>query len=318
MSGGGIAVGGGLGTIALVVLALLFGVDPRALLEQAPSQSGPATQTGRPINPQEEELKQLSVNVMNSTEDVWNEHFRAMGRSTGAEAGALHATGWSPRADAPTSAVGPFYCPGDQKVYLDLAFFERAASSSRRAGRFRPGLRDRARGGPPRAEPARHPRQVERDARDARAGEHNQLSVRARAAGRLLRRRLGAPRQRMPQHRSSPATSRKRWARRSADRRRPAAEQARGYVVPDSFTHGSSEQRVCAGSGAATRRATAGRHLQRARPCQRRPEEVAVVPGRPAGTTSRGSSVRSTTIRSCRDRYRSDRLRRDIRRRPDT
>src|SRR3954468_19196790 len=80
MSGGGLAVGGGLGGIVVLIIALLLGADPRQLLEQAPSQ-GPAsgTQSSRPVNPKEEELKQFSATVLGSTEDVWTEIFRQQG-----------------------------------------------------------------------------------------------------------------------------------------------------------------------------------------------------------------------------------------------
>src|SRR5687768_13258177 len=79
MGRGGMAIGGGLGGIVLVVLALLFGVDPRQLMEQVPVEV-PSTQTSRPTNPQEEELKQFVAVVLASTEDVWKDIFRQTGR----------------------------------------------------------------------------------------------------------------------------------------------------------------------------------------------------------------------------------------------
>src|SRR5262245_61210355 len=81
MSGRTVAVGGGLGGILLILLALLFGADPRQILEQMPSdQSGSGTETSRPTNPQEDQLKQFSSVVLAETEDVWSELFKQMGR----------------------------------------------------------------------------------------------------------------------------------------------------------------------------------------------------------------------------------------------
>ena len=81
MSRGGIAVGGGLGGIVLIALALLFGADPRQILEQVPNSGQvPGQQSSRPINPEEEELKQFVATVLASTEDVWHEQFRLLGR----------------------------------------------------------------------------------------------------------------------------------------------------------------------------------------------------------------------------------------------
>ncbi len=81
VSRGGMAIGGGLGGIVILVIALLLGADPRQLLEQLPSEEqAPATQSSRPANPQEEEVRKFVGAVLADTEDVWNDIFRQMGR----------------------------------------------------------------------------------------------------------------------------------------------------------------------------------------------------------------------------------------------
>src|SRR5438128_5662069 len=82
ISGRGLAFGGGIGTVIIMVVALLFGVDPRAILNSGdssnPSQPG-ATAT-RTVNPAEDELKSFSSSVLASTEDVWSDIFRRNGQ----------------------------------------------------------------------------------------------------------------------------------------------------------------------------------------------------------------------------------------------
>ena len=83
MSGGGkLALGGlgGCGTIVVLLLALLFGADPRKLLEQLPTTDGGCAPTpSRPTNPQEEELRQFVAVVLAETEDAWTDVFRKIG-----------------------------------------------------------------------------------------------------------------------------------------------------------------------------------------------------------------------------------------------
>jgi predicted metalloprotease len=84
MSGGrGIAVGGGLGTLVIMILALLFGFDPQTLLQQSPDNQPTQVQTSRPQNSEEEELKQFVAVVLAKSEDVWQDVFRRrLDRST--------------------------------------------------------------------------------------------------------------------------------------------------------------------------------------------------------------------------------------------
>src|SRR4029434_9307348 len=76
MSAGKVAVGGGLGTVLILIVALIFGADPRQLLEQLPSEPSSEVQSSRPANPEEEELKQFVSVVLAKSEDVWTDVFQ--------------------------------------------------------------------------------------------------------------------------------------------------------------------------------------------------------------------------------------------------
>src|SRR5687768_8837768 len=137
MSRGGIAVGGGLGGIVLIALALLFGADPRQVLEQVPNSGQvPGQQSSRPINPEEEELKQFVATVLASTEDVWNEQFRQMGRQYREPTLQLFSERAESACGIAGASVGPFYCPADEKIYIDLSFFRELHARFRAPGDF--------------------------------------------------------------------------------------------------------------------------------------------------------------------------------------
>jgi uncharacterized protein len=118
-----IAVGGGLGGILLLVLALIFGADPRQLLEQLP-QTTDNPQTSRSANAAEEEQKQFVAAVLAQTEDGWEEKFRQMGRTYRKPTLVLFTDQVRSGCGVAGSSTGPFYCPADQKLYLDLSFFQ--------------------------------------------------------------------------------------------------------------------------------------------------------------------------------------------------
>ena len=126
MSGGGrVAIGGGLGTLVIIIIAVLLGADPRQLLQQVPTETQPSTsQSSRPANPKEEELKQFVSVVLGKTEDVWQEVFRQNGKQYREPKLVLFSDQVQSACGMASAASGPFYCPGDQKVYIDLAFYE--------------------------------------------------------------------------------------------------------------------------------------------------------------------------------------------------
>ena len=126
MSGGGrVAIGGGLGTLVIIIIAVLLGADPRQLLQQVPTETQPSTsQSSRPVNPKEEELKQFVSVVLGKTEDVWQEVFRQNGKQYREPKLVLFSDQVQSACGMASAASGPFYCPGDQKVYIDLAFYE--------------------------------------------------------------------------------------------------------------------------------------------------------------------------------------------------
>jgi predicted metalloprotease len=127
--GGTIAIGGGLGGIALIVIALLLGVDPTNLPIDTtvtepganPSSNLNACTTGAEAN-QSEDCR--IVGYVNSVQAYWSDAFGASGEQYTAADTVLFSGGVSTGCGQATSAVGPFYCPADQQIYLDLGFFD--------------------------------------------------------------------------------------------------------------------------------------------------------------------------------------------------
>ena len=127
VSRGGLALGGG-GTLIVVVIALLMGADPRAILQQLQGQSVPTEQapaTGNSATPQaNDEAKAFVSTVLGSTEDVWTARFKQMGREYQTPTLVLFTDATESACGMAGSAMGPFYCPSDQKVYIDLGFYD--------------------------------------------------------------------------------------------------------------------------------------------------------------------------------------------------
>jgi predicted metalloprotease len=241
-SGGGrLVLGGGIGTVIVVVLYLLLGGDPQALFNSQQAQLPQSAQIDTQA-PRDEASKFVAV-VLADTEDGWNEVFRQMGRKYEEPRLVLFTDVIQSGCGFASGATGPFYCPQDRRVYIDLGFFRQLQERLGAGGDFAEayviahevghhvqnllGITDR----------------VEAARRRVSESEYNRLSVRlelqadflagvwARYADRVKHVvEAGDIEEAM---RAASAVGDDRLQRRS-----------RGYVVPDSFTHGTSEQRV--------------------------------------------------------------------------
>jgi uncharacterized protein len=240
--GGKVAVGGGLGTVIVIIIALLFGADPQQLLEQLPSNSPEQVQTSQPRSAEEEELKQFTGVVLAKSEDVWNQIFRQSGRQYREPTLVLFTDQVRSACGIAGSAVGPFYCPGDEKVYIDLAFYETLRREFSAPGDFAHayvvahevghhvqnllGISDRVHAAQQRVSEA----------------EANQLSVRLELQADFFAGMFARYVQNQGLLEAGDVEEAMRAASAVGDDR--IQKQARGYVVPDSFTHGTSEQRL--------------------------------------------------------------------------
>ena len=239
----GKAGGIGLGTIVLALVAAYFGVDPSVVLQGVQPQQQQGEQGPYQETPEEAQKRKFVAVVVADTEDTWTKLFAAAGRTYEKPTLVFFSGAVQSACGMAQAAVGPFYCPGDRQVYIDLSFYDELKN------RF---------GAP---------------------GDFAQAYVVAHEVGHHVQTLLGisertmAARQRASEAEANELSVRQElqadcyagiWAH-NADRSRQLLEagdieeglnaaaaigddrlqkQTRGYVSPESFTHGSSEQRV--------------------------------------------------------------------------
>lgn len=251
-SGGGGRGGGGrrlvLGTgatIVVVVVGTLLGGDPQEILRALTTNEGAPMPSQRvPQAPvANEQASDFVRAVLGSTEDTWGELFQKAGSEYPQPRLVLFRNQVSSACGRASSATGPFYCPGDSKVYLDLTFFDELASRFKAPGDF-------AQAYVIAHEIGHHVQNVtgvERTMRAAQRGQDeatkNALSVKmelqADCYAGVWAHHAQASRPFLQQGDVEEALG---AATAIGDDR--LQKQARGYVVPESFTHGSSAQRV--------------------------------------------------------------------------
>ncbi|ATB28437.1 KPN_02809 family neutral zinc metallopeptidase [Melittangium boletus] len=240
-----LALGGGVATLVVAVLVYLLGGDPGVVLSGDPQ--GPSAQVGTGgsgvrVDPAQEELKDFVSVILADTEDTWPSLLSPEGVRYVQPRLVLFSDAVESACGFQESAVGPFYCPGDQRVYLDLGFFRDLERQLDAPGDFA------------RAYVVAH-----------EVGHHVQnllgISSRVRAGARGTREDANALSVRQELQADCFAGI---WAHH-AQRQRQVLEQgdvekglnaasaigddtlqrrAGGHVVPESFTHGSSAQRV--------------------------------------------------------------------------
>ncbi len=256
-AGGGFGMGGGgLGIGTIIVLGLIgwaLGIDPSVLINGAQILSGDGSyqqdDRGSPVDdPRTAETKDFVAAVLGDTEDRWTEMFTAMGRTYHAPRLRLFAGALNGGCGMARSAMGPFYCPRDQQVYLDMSFFadlqnKFGACASDRACRFSEAyVIAHEIGHHVQDELGILPRVTRAQQAAASQSAVNALQVRVELQADCLA-GVWANRAQQKHKFLDPGDVDQALQTASAIGDDRLQKETQGYVVPDSFTHGSSAQR---------------------------------------------------------------------------
>src|SRR5262245_2692556 len=236
------AVGGGLGALLLLLLAMYFGVDPSAMMDSGVEYNE------RAPSPADETTKKFVSTVLGYTEDTWSDVFRREGRTYREPKLVLFTGAVESACGFGQAAMGPFYCPDDEKVYLDMSFFQDLKDRFHAPGDFAQayviahevghhvqnllGISDR----------------VAALQRRSSEAEGNRASVRLELqadcyAGIWANHTERAEQSKMREFLETGDVEEALGAASMIGDDRLQI-QARGYVVPESFTHGTAAQRV--------------------------------------------------------------------------
>lgn len=128
-------VGGGIGMLVILLIVWLLGGDPMQLLQQMPVDNQ-STVTTRAVNPEDDKLARFVAVVLADTEDAWNLLFQQAGSQYREPKLVLFTDAVQSACGYSAAATGPFYCPADEKVYLDLSFFHELQERFQAPGDF--------------------------------------------------------------------------------------------------------------------------------------------------------------------------------------
>jgi uncharacterized protein len=238
--------GGGLGMAAAAIVALLLGVDPRTVFQIVGQFSSvPAPQVSAPASPgpENDKMKKFMAIVLADTEDTWGQIFQQAGSRYVEPKLVLYSGATQSACGFGQAAMGPFYCPGDQKLYLDMSFFKDLATRHNAPGDF-------AQAYVVAHEIGHHVQNLMGIARQVTAAQQrasqeqgNQLQVRMELQADCFA-GVWANHANQMRHILEPGDIEEALAAASGVGDDRLQRQAQGYVVPESFTHGSSEQRM--------------------------------------------------------------------------
>ena len=243
MGGRPLMIGGGIGSIILALVVAFLGGDPSVVFQQGQSD-GSYDQT-QPIPPEQDQQAEMSKVVLASTEDVWTQLFRQTGETYTEPRMVLFSGATDSGCGYAESAVGPFYCPRDQQVYVDLSFFQELESRLNAPGDFAQAYVIAHEVGHHVQNQLGISDQVQSQQQRTNKTQANQLSVRLELqadcfagvwAHHADRNRIGIALEQGDVEEAINA------AGQIGDDR--LQERSKGYAVPDSFTQGSSAQRV--------------------------------------------------------------------------
>ena len=234
--------GGGIGALILVVVAMLFGVDPRLLLQGVPAGGGETVEPYQPT-PEEERLADFVRVVLGDTEDTWTALFQGAGGTYERPVLVLFSGAVRSACGYADAAVGPFYCPGDRKLYIDLSFYQEMQTRFGAPGDF-------AQAYVIAHEVGHHVQTLIGVADEVNAArgrvsqaDANALSVRQELQADCFAGVWAHHAQRV-RNVLEPGDVEEALTAAAAIGDDRLQRQSQGYVVPETFTHGTSEQRM--------------------------------------------------------------------------
>ena len=237
--GPGLAIGGGgLGVLVVLIAALVCGIDPRQFFENMPTETQvaqPGTAGNQAAAPDED--RQFVGAIMGSTEDIWGQILPQQARVRYQNPTMTLFSGQvSSACGYASAATGPFYCPGDRKLYLDTAFFRELKDEFKAPGDF-------AQAYVIAHEVGHHVQNLLGTMdRVQRSGNSNQLSVSLELQADCYAGVWAYYAQKQGRVEAGDAEEAVRAAGAVGDD--IIQKRTQGYVVPDSFTHGTAQQRI--------------------------------------------------------------------------
>ena len=233
--------GGGIGGIAILLLALFFGIDPGAIMQEAPQSN--VTEPVPGGTGTTDEGREFVARVLGSTERVWGEIFQSAGRQYAEPRLVLFSGQVQSACGFASAAAGPFYCGLDRKVYIDLVFYRELRERFRAPGDF-------AQAYVVAHEVGHHIQNLlgimeKVQARQSRAseGEATALSVRLELQADCFA-GIWASRANRDRKILEPGDVEEGLNAAAQIGDDMMQKRAQGYVVPEGFTHGSAQQRV--------------------------------------------------------------------------